>query len=278
MIIFNNDYSSLQYNYPMRFYYNINTNSLSLVFYYPDHTAGNIITGTGQEIPLHSWSHMALSVDNGIVRMFIQGKQLNLSANILFNGVASYGNQLEIGNWIAGSEEFNIKGYLTNYRINNTTAVYTKNFTPDFPLTAIPGTTLLLLANSNSPTSSSSQNTVNITNTGDITWDPLSPPQSETEPEPQPEPQPESQPEPQPDPQPEHDHIIPIECICPIPAIPKQGISFGGNLNIPGHEETQVFRTAHQLIHSSSNNAGKTEFSNAEQIRGKRPPPRNTFG
>jgi hypothetical protein len=72
--------------------------------------------------------------------------------------------------------------------------------------------------------------------------------------------------------------IIPIECLCPKPPIPKQGISFGGNLNIPGHEEAQAFRISYQLINSLYVHGGRTEFSNAQQIRSRPPPPRNTFG
>jgi len=72
--------------------------------------------------------------------------------------------------------------------------------------------------------------------------------------------------------------IIPPECLCPKPPIPKQGISFGGNLNIPGHEEAQAFRQSYQLINSLYVHGGRTEFSNAQQIRSRPPPPRNTFG
>ena len=69
------------------------------------------------------------------------------------------------------------------------------------------------------------------------------------------------------------------ECICPKPSIPKQGISFGGNLNIPGHEETQAFRRSNQLMPSSiTRNGGRTEFYNPQQSRSSKPPPRNTFG
>ena len=62
---------------------------------------------------------------------------------------------------------------------------------------------------------------------------------------------------------------------CPAPIIPKNGISFGGNLNIPGYQETQVFRIANQL---TTRYAGRTEFYNANINRSAPPPPRNTFG
>ena len=68
------------------------------------------------------------------------------------------------------------------------------------------------------------------------------------------------------------------ERFCPKPSIPKQGISFGGNLNIPGHEETQAFRASYQLINSLYAHGGRTQFYNAQQNRSSKPPPRNTFG
>lgn len=73
--------------------------------------------------------------------------------------------------------------------------------------------------------------------------------------------------------------INPIECLCPKSPIPKQGISFGGNLNIPGHSETQAFRTSYQLMLSSTTrNGSKTKFYNVQQIRSCQSPQRNTFG
>lgn len=67
-------------------------------------------------------------------------------------------------------------------------------------------------------------------------------------------------------------------CICPKPAIPKQGISFGGNMNIPGHTETASFRYAQQVkIASTSREAGTTLFLNASTNRSSNPPPRNSF-
>jgi len=113
----------------------------------------------------------------------------------------------------------------------------------------LPGPPLYIIGNNNS-------NTMNL--------DRLSGIQSNCLPPPAPAPQPEP--------------IIPKECLCPKPPIPKQGISFGGNLNIPGHEEAQAFRISYQLINSLYVHGGRTEFYNAQQNRSSKPPPRNTFG
>jgi len=67
------------------------------------------------------------------------------------------------------------------------------------------------------------------------------------------------------------------ECGCPPPAIPKQGISFGGNLNIPGHTETAVFKMAQKVkIASTARNAGITKFYTI-QNKTFNPPPINNF-
>ena len=69
-------------------------------------------------------------------------------------------------------------------------------------------------------------------------------------------------------------------CVCPLPAIPKPGISFGGNLNIPGHTETAAFKFAEMVKTSSTaRNAGQTKFYNANNSRSSSnpPPPRNKF-
>ena len=74
--------------------------------------------------------------------------------------------------------------------------------------------------------------------------------------------------------------IVNKSCICPPPAIPKPGISFGGNLNIPGHTETAAFKLAEMVKTSStSRNAGQAKFYNANTSRSSSnpPPPRNKF-
>jgi hypothetical protein len=72
---------------------------------------------------------------------------------------------------------------------------------------------------------------------------------------------------------------LPIKCECPKPLIPKQGISFGGNLNVPGYEESQAFRISYQLKQSSiTRNGGRTEFYNATKNINVNQSPRNTFG
>jgi hypothetical protein len=170
--IFSNLSSDQEYNLSSLFYFNINDNTLSFYFISLEDGNGYTITGRGQPIPLYTWTHMALSVDLlGKVRMFIQGIELVLTNDIPFIGTFFNYDAIRIGNWVNnGSNRFNLKGYLTNFRIN-TNALYTENFTPSYPLTAIPGTTLLLLTNSNSPTSSSSNNNVTVTNNSNISWD-----------------------------------------------------------------------------------------------------------
>ena len=151
-------------------------------------------------IPLNTWCHIALSVNNGSVSLFINGNKLNLDSNSApsFINTSSTFTALTIGNLVNngtmslervgtdysegisrdGSTQvskhsplvrdlshsrFNLQGNLTNLRINNTKALYSSNFTPNFPLASIPGTSLLLLTQKNAPFADSSGNNVTVT-------------------------------------------------------------------------------------------------------------------
>ena len=152
-----------------------NTNNNTLLFYWIDNLGGKEITGydVSQTIPLSGWTHMAVSVNSGTTKMFINGTELGLTGDVIpFIGTAASTSQLQVGNWVNnGTNRFNLKGNLSNLRVNNTTALYTSSFTPLYPLTSISGTSLLLLTDGNSPTSDSSGNDVSVVNSGGITWE-----------------------------------------------------------------------------------------------------------
>jgi hypothetical protein len=157
------------YNTNARFGFDVNSNLMFFYFIDKNDIAHTII-GTGQPIPLNTWTHMALSVDAGKVRMFIQGIKLDLTDDVTFTGSRGSDSLIRIANWVNNdTNRFNLKGNLTNYRIN-TNSLYSQNFTPAYPLTEILGTTLLLLTNSNEPIISSTSNNVIVTNESNVTW------------------------------------------------------------------------------------------------------------
>ena len=141
-------------------------------FYWIDSIGGNEVHSNDILIPLNTWSNISLSVDSGTIRMFVNGTELTLSGSVIpFIGTAGSTGQLQIGNWVNnGTNNFNLKGNLTNLR-TNTTALYTSNYTPIYPLTSVSGTTLLLLTDGNNPTADSSGNNVPVTNNGNVTWE-----------------------------------------------------------------------------------------------------------
>ena len=155
--------------------FSFNTNNNTLRFYWIDNVGGKEIIGYNitQTIPLNTWTNVALSINSGTTKMFINGVELGLTGDVVpFIGTVGSTGQLQVGNWVNnGTNRFNLKGNLTNLRVNNTTSLYTSTFTPSYPLTSVSGTTLLLLTDGNSPTSDSSGNNVLVINNGGITWE-----------------------------------------------------------------------------------------------------------
>ena len=155
--------------------FSFNTNNNTLRFYWIDNVGGKEIIGSDitQTIPLSAWTNVALSINSGTTKMFINGVELGLTGDVVpFIGTVGSTGQLQVGNWVNnGTNRFNLKGNLTNLRVNNTTSLYTSTFTPSYPLTSVSGTTLLLLTDGNSPTSDSSGNDVLVINNGGITWE-----------------------------------------------------------------------------------------------------------
>ncbi len=151
-----------------------NTNNNTLLFYWIDNVGGKEITGydASQTIPLSTWTHIAISVNSGTIKMFINGTELGLTGDAVpFIGTADSTYQLQIGNWVNnGTNRFNLKGNLSNLRVNNATALYTSGFTPSYSLTSVYGTSLLLKTRTSGPTYDSSPQHVNVTNIGSIGW------------------------------------------------------------------------------------------------------------
>jgi hypothetical protein len=86
----------------------------------------------------NQWVNFAVTRASGTVRFFINGTLTASTSSANFNYTQSIG----IGAYSGGSSSIN--GYLSNIRINNSTALYTASFTPSTaPLTAVTNTQLL---------------------------------------------------------------------------------------------------------------------------------------
>lgn len=116
----------------------------------------------------NQWVNFAVTRASGTVRFFINGTLTASTSSANFNYTQSIG----IGAYSGGSSSVN--GYLSNIRINNTTALYTASFTPaTTPLTAISGTTLLTCADNRFIDDST--NNFTITRNGDVSVQRFSP-------------------------------------------------------------------------------------------------------
>ena len=107
-----------------------------------DVASNNLLTFSGT-VPLNAWTHVALSKSGTSVRAFINGIQAGSTATDSYTW--SNGGQPNNIGGVSGTANFQLKGYMTDLCVNNTTALYTTNFTPPTaPETAVSGTQLLL--------------------------------------------------------------------------------------------------------------------------------------
>lgn len=127
-------------------------------------------------VPLNSWVHLAFVRTGSTLYGFINGIRYTLPVN---GGSAtatliSSSNISRVGGGINTSYIGWFKGYISNFRLLNGTALYTANFTPPTaPLTAITNTSLLTCQSNRFVDNSS--NNFTITRNGDVSVRPFSP-------------------------------------------------------------------------------------------------------
>ena len=94
---------------------------------------------TSFTVPKNTWTHLAFVNNSGSYTVYANGTSVGSGTNT----VTPQNTYVTVGAFQSGAEYF--QGYISNVRITNT-AVYTSAFTPNTaPLTAISGTSLLLL-------------------------------------------------------------------------------------------------------------------------------------
>jgi hypothetical protein len=142
---------------------------------------GDILLNRGQPIndryfgtvTLSSWNHIALVRQSGLLRCYINGavQALTLSMNYVLDQSQTFtiGNVTAVTPSAQRSSNF-FNGWITNFRIVLGTAVYTSNFTvPTVPLSAIPGTAVLLSAMT-APTYIDNSGTGPIVSPANLSW------------------------------------------------------------------------------------------------------------
>lgn len=115
-------------------------------------TSGGITPGT--------WSHVAITRSGSTWRTFANGV---VQATIESSISLAQGTTSSIGYESGGAAE-NFSGYMSNFRIVKGTALYTSNFTPSGPLTAVSGTGLLAFTSPTTVNDSSGNNLALTTN------------------------------------------------------------------------------------------------------------------
>ena len=96
------------------------------------------------QVPLNTWQHIAAVRHSGTVNLYLNGVQLDTGSPTSNHSFGS--QQIYIGRH--GGNGLFFKGKISNLRLVNGVAVYTSAFVPSTaPLTAIPGTALLMCQN-----------------------------------------------------------------------------------------------------------------------------------
>jgi len=125
-------------------------------------TNPTVVVSAAGAITLNTWYHVAMVSNAGNTSIYINGSQSG--STVALTEPTSSSPTLFIGYDTVGTVNFQYKGYLTNIRIVNGSAVYTSNFTPTLPLTNVPNTKLLLLVNNGYALTDTSSSPMTVTN------------------------------------------------------------------------------------------------------------------
>jgi len=105
----------------------------------------NQICKGGSVIPLNTWTHIALSVSTGSIKMFVNGVQETTTGPTSITLTTQALSYCSSGGYLyAGTTWQGFNGYISNMRVIGKRAAYTTTFTPSTtPLVATSDTTLL---------------------------------------------------------------------------------------------------------------------------------------
>ena len=100
------------------------------------HYIYRVVPGYGSgsnSVPLHQWSHVALTRSSGTLKWFINGVE---KASQSAAALGTNSSDFTIGTYLGSPSNYEFKGSISNARVTVGEAVYTSNFTPSFePLT-----------------------------------------------------------------------------------------------------------------------------------------------
>lgn len=118
------------------------SNGNLVLFWYQ---GGNQICKGSSVIPLNTWTHIALSVSSGAIKLFVNGVLETTTGPTTINLAAPALTYVSSGGYLYGGTTWQgFNGYISNLRVIGKRAAYTATFTPSTtPLVATSDTTLL---------------------------------------------------------------------------------------------------------------------------------------
>ena len=144
-------------------YFNFGVASGKVRFYWYDGGYNNVESTSTSDVPLNTWTHIAVTISGTTIKIYVNGTLNTTSATYTGVNAGGSGGAENIG--VEGAQPTYFSGYISNYRLNNT-VVYTSTFTPSTtPLTAITGTNLLTCQSNRFVDNST--NAFAVTRTGD---------------------------------------------------------------------------------------------------------------
>jgi hypothetical protein len=124
-------------------------------------------------VPLNAWTHIAVVRNRTSYDIYFNGVRAATTVTNSTNFSAA--STVQVGAEMSATNTL-FRGYISNLRVVNGTALYTDNFTPPrSPLTDVPGTALLLNTATSNPFVDSSSNRLTVTNSGSVQSSVLSP-------------------------------------------------------------------------------------------------------
>ena len=123
-------------------YFNFGVRNGAVRFYWYDGASKNVDSASTSDVPLNTWTHIAMTISGTTIKIYVNGTLSTTSATYTGVAVAGSGGAEYVG--VEGNQPTYFSGYISNYRLTNT-IVYSSTFTPSTtPLTAITGTALLI--------------------------------------------------------------------------------------------------------------------------------------
>lgn len=112
-------------------------------YYYSPGSGDNFVTASSA-LTKNTWQHVAIVSSSAAITIYLNGTSVGTGTQSSFNSTNptyfNFGSFMDYGNTFYALD----KGYVSNFRYVQGTALYTTNFTPSTtPLTAISGTKLL---------------------------------------------------------------------------------------------------------------------------------------